>query len=65
MKFVINPIFRVLFIIMWVAMILTFILSIPIYLIGFLLWKEDSDMFSHIIYDRWFEPILDYLYEGI
>jgi hypothetical protein len=64
-KYVVNPIFRVLFMIGWVVMLITFVLSIPIYLIGFIMWKEDSDLFSHIIYDRWFEPILTYLFDGI
>jgi hypothetical protein len=64
-RFIINAIFRILFIVSWILLILTFLSAIPIYIIGYILWKEDSDLFADTIYDKWFEPIQDFLSNGI
>ena len=65
LKRVTSPVFRFFYIVSWVALILTFMAAIPIYVLAFIFFNERSDMFSHIIYDRWFGPLQRSLLNGI
>jgi len=65
LKRIANPVFRLLYAVSWVVLILTYIFAIPIYILAFIFFNDRSDMFSHIIYDRWFEPVQDFLLNGI